>query len=113
MILCTDPQPEGGQSGNCPPKFSQTYVRYLLGAATSYIILPPPENINWLLPCCGSSSQRAIYVAFASRSEKNYDVTEAQIANKFVVLDFYVAAFCNFGFTICGSHIEQVWPPLL
>jgi len=52
-------------------------------------------------------------VAFASRSEKNYDVTEAQIANKFVVLDFYVAAFCNFGFTICGSHIEQVWPPLL
>jgi len=23
---------------------------YLLGAATSYIILPPPENITWLRP---------------------------------------------------------------
>jgi len=20
---------------------------------------------------------------------------------------------CNLGFTICGSYIEQVWPPLL
>jgi len=27
--------------------------------------------------------------------------------------DFYVAALCNLGFTICGSYIEQVWPPLI
>jgi len=32
---------------------------------------------------------------------------------QFVFLDFYVAALCNLGFTICGSYIEQVWPPLL
>jgi len=49
---------------------------------------------------------------FASRSETNYDVTEAWIANKFVFLDFYVAALSNLRFTICGSYIEQVWPPL-
>jgi len=42
----------------------------------------------------------------------NYDVTEAYIANKFVYLNFYVAAQCNLGFTISGSYIEQVWPPL-
>jgi len=24
-----------------------------------------------------------------------------------------IAALCNLGFTICGSHVEQVWPPLL
>jgi len=30
-----------------------------------------------------------------------------------VFLDFYVAPLANFGFTICSSHIEQVWPPLL
>jgi len=29
---------------------------------------------------------------------KNFDVTEALIANKFVFLDFYVAALCNLGF---------------
>jgi len=29
-----------------------------------------------------------------------------------VFLDFYVAAFCNLSFTICGSHMEQVWPHL-
>ena len=28
-------------------------------------------------------------------------------------LDFYVAAFCNLGFAICGSCMEQVWPPLV
>ena len=38
----------------------------------------------------------------------NYDVTEAQIINKFVFLDFHVAALCNLGFAICGSYIEQV-----
>ena len=37
-------------------------------------------------------------ISFASRSEKFYDVTEAQIANKFVFSDFYVAALCNLGF---------------
>jgi len=52
-------------------------------------------------------------ITFASRSKKNYDVTEAHIASKFVFLDFYIAALCNLGFTICGSYIEQVWPPLL
>ena len=31
---------------------------------------------------------------------------------EFVFLEFYVAALCNLGFTICGSYIEQVWPPL-
>jgi len=40
--------------------------------------------------------------------QKDYDVTEAYIANKFVFLDFYVAALCNLGFAICGSYIEQV-----
>jgi len=29
-----------------------------------------------------------------------------------VFLDFYVAAYCNLGFTICGQYVEQVWPPL-
>jgi len=43
---------------------------------------------------------------------KDYDVTEAWIANKFVFLDFYVAALCDVGFTICGSYMVQVWPPL-
>ena len=28
-------------------------------------------------------------------------------------LDIYVAAFCNFGFAMCSSYIEQVWPPLV
>jgi len=31
---------------------------------------------------------------------------------KIAFLDFYVAALCNLGFTICGSYMEQVWPPL-
>jgi len=30
-----------------------------------------------------------------------------------VFFGFYVAALCNLGFTICGSYIEQVWPPLV
>jgi len=30
-----------------------------------------------------------------------------------VSLDFYVAALCNLGFTLCGSYLEQVWPPLV
>jgi len=54
----------------------------------------------------------AYSITFASRSQKNYDVTEAKIANKFVFLYFYVAALCNLVFTICGSYIQQVWPPL-
>jgi len=52
-------------------------------------------------------------IAFASRSKKNYDVTEAYIANKFVSLDSYVAALCNLDFPLCGSYMELVWPPLL
>ena len=52
-------------------------------------------------------------VPLESRSKKNYGVTKIETAKKIVVLDFYVAALCNLGFTICGSHIEQVWPPLL
>jgi len=52
-------------------------------------------------------------ITFASRSKKNYDVTEASIANKFVFSNFYVAALDNLGFTICGSFIEQIWPPLV
>ena len=47
-------------------------------------------------------------ITFESRSKKNYDVTEAQVANKFVFLDFYVAALCNLDFTVCGSYIEHV-----
>jgi len=35
-----------------------------------------------------------------------------QIANKFVFLDFYVAALSNLDFKNCGSYIEHVWPPL-
>ena len=46
-------------------------------------------------------------IAFASRSKKNYDVTDAQIPNKLTFLHFYVAALCNLGFTICGSCIEH------
>jgi len=30
-----------------------------------------------------------------------------------VFSDFYVAALCVVGFTICGSFIEQVCPPLV
>jgi len=45
-------------------------------------------------------------------TKRSYDVTEAQITNKFEFLDFYVAALCNLGFRICGSYIGQVWPPL-
>jgi len=52
-------------------------------------------------------------ITSASRSEKNYDVTEAYIANKLVFLYFYVAALYHLGFTIRGSYIEQVWPPLM
>ena len=51
-------------------------------------------------------------ITFASRYKKHYDVTEAQVAYKFVFLDFYDAALCKLGFTICGSYIEQVQPPL-
>ena len=29
-----------------------------------------------------------------------------------MVLNFNVASLCNVGFTICGSYIEQVCPPL-
>jgi len=29
-----------------------------------------------------------------------------------VFSDIYVAALCNSHFTICGSYMEQVWPPL-
>ena len=39
---------------------------------------------------------------------KNYDVTEAYIAKQIMFLDFYVAALCHLGFTICGSYMEQV-----
>jgi len=52
-------------------------------------------------------------ITFASRSKKNYDATEASIANKFVILDFSIATFCNLGFTICGSYKEQVSPTFL
>jgi len=30
-----------------------------------------------------------------------------------VFLDFCVVALYNLGFTICGSYIEQYWPPLI
>jgi len=42
-------------------------------------------------------------ITFASCSKKNYDVTEAQIANKFVLSGFYVAGLCNLGSATCGS----------
>jgi len=51
-------------------------------------------------------------ITFASRSKKNYGVTEELIANKIVFLDFHVAALSNLAFTICGSYIEHVWPTL-
>jgi len=35
-------------------------------------------------------------ITFASRSKKNYDVTEAYIARNFVFFDFYVAALRRF-----------------
>ena len=51
----TGPQPEGGQSGNCPRRNFHKRM-YLLATATSYIILPPPENISWLRPWWRTSS---------------------------------------------------------
>jgi len=49
-------------------------------------------------------------ITFASLSGKNYDVTKAYIANKFVFLDLCVRVLCNLGFAICGSYIQQHWP---
>jgi len=34
------------------------------------------------------------------------------MSNKFEFSNFYIV-LCNLGFTICGSYIEQVWPPLV
>jgi len=42
-----------------------------------------------------------------------YVVTKALIVNKFVFLDLYVAALCNFAFMMCGSYIEHIWPSLI
>jgi len=47
-------------------------------------------------------------ITFASCSKENYDVTDAYIANKNVLSDFYVAFLCDLGFTICGSNVQQV-----
>jgi len=30
-----------------------------------------------------------------------------------MILDFCGAALCNLDFIICGSYIQEVWPPLL
>ena len=51
-------------------------------------------------------------INFASRSKLKYDVTEALLANEFVFLDICIATLCYLGFTIYGSYIRQVWPPL-
>jgi len=49
-------------------------------------------------------------VLFLKTSKKNYDATEAQIANKFVFLDLYVATR---GVTRLGGARgkKQVWRP--
>jgi len=52
-------------------------------------------------------------ITFASRAKKYYDVTEVQIAINFLFLDFSAEDLCNLGSAICGSYVEQVWPPLL
>jgi len=41
-----------GEIGQLPPRNFDKRM-YLLGAATRYIILPPPENISWLRPWYG------------------------------------------------------------
>jgi len=43
-LFIAGPQPEGWQSGNLPPPRNFHKRMYLLGAATSYIILPPPRK---------------------------------------------------------------------
>ena len=50
-------------------------------------------------------------ITFASRCKKLLCHRSVD-CKKFVYLDFYVAAFCNLGCTICGSYMEQVWPTL-
>jgi len=35
------------------------------------------------------------------------------MANKFLLLDFYVVALCNLGFTICGSYISRFVRPAI
>jgi len=46
---CPGPQPEVGQSGNCPsPKFSQTYVYVRCNKLHHFA---PQKNISWLRPC--------------------------------------------------------------
>ena len=42
------PATRGGQSGNYPPKFSQTYV--FVRCSNKLHHFPPPENISWLRP---------------------------------------------------------------
>ena len=108
------PATRGGAIGQLPPEiFTNVCTLFVRRSNKLHHFAPPPKISIGCCPAVVALASEPYSVAFASRSENNYDVTEAQIANKFVVLDFYVAAFCNFGFTICGSHIEQVWPPLL
>jgi len=61
-IIITRPATRAGQSGNCPPRNFHKRM-YLLGAATSYIILP--ENISWLRPW--SSLQRNLILRLSRR----------------------------------------------
>ena len=51
FYLDSGTQPGGGQSGNFPPRNFHKRM-YLLGAATSYFILPPPPKIS---VGCGSA----------------------------------------------------------
>ena len=40
------PQPEGGQSGNCPPKFLKTYVFVRYSNKLYHFALPPKISVG-------------------------------------------------------------------
>ena len=86
----------------------QTFACRSLGFLKNYIVVyiliyiaKCRNNVNWYS------------IIFASHSKMYYVVTKALIVNKFVFLDLYVAALCNFAFMMCGSYIEHIWPSLI
>ena len=71
----------GGQSGNCPSRYFQKRM-YLLGAATSYIIPPPPK----ISVGCGPT---AVY-------------SEKLCTGRLGLL--YIVQFCGISKPICSCH---------
>jgi len=60
--------------------------------------------VLWQLACCTALLLRVALKRIMMSQKRRL---------QFVFSDFYVAALCNLGFTICGSYIEQVWSPLI